>query len=185
MSEYSLFLRGFFKDPKRVGNILPSSNSLANKIVQSVPWHNVNAVAELGAGTGAITRLITSQLTDSTPLILFERNKKMREYLKVLYPECLFHSNASYLLKKLKQENIRELDCIICGLPFFNFSNEMREHILHQIVKSLRQGGILVAYQHTLHMKRKWAKQLLIENIQFVPSTFPPTFIYICRKGNN
>lgn len=182
MPEYSLFLRGFFKDPKRVGNILPSSNSLANKIVQSVQWNNVTAVAELGAGTGAITRLITSQLMDSAQLLLFERNRQMREFLKVLYPECMFHSNASYLLKKLIQENIRELDCIICGLPFFNFSSELREHILHQIVKSLKPGGILVAYQHSLHMKRQWAKQLFIENIEFVPSAFPPAFIYICRK---
>ncbi|MEK5181878.1 phospholipid methyltransferase [Paenibacillus sp. FSL R5-0928] len=137
MSEYLLFLQGFLKDPKRVGNILPSSPLLADKIVQSVQWHNVNAVAELGAGTGAITRLMTSQLKNSTKVLLFERNKKMREHLKAIYPECIFHSNASYLLKKLNQEGIRELDCIICGLPFFNFSSEMRDKILHQIVKSL------------------------------------------------
>ncbi|MDH6431066.1 phospholipid methyltransferase [Paenibacillus odorifer] len=182
MSEYLLFLQGFLKDPKRVGNILPSSQLLANKIVQSVQWHNVNAVAELGAGTGAITHLMTSQLTNSTKVLLFERNKKMREHLKAIYPECIFHSNASYLLKKLNQEGIRELDCIICGLPFFNFSIEMRDKILHQIVKSLKPGGILVAYQHSLHMKKRWAKQLLIEKIEFVPYTFPPTFVYICRK---
>lgn len=78
----------------------------------------------------------------------------MREHLKSIYPECIFHSNASYLLKKLNQEGIRELDCIICGLPFFNFSIEMRDKILHQIVKSLKPGGILVAYQHSLHMKK-------------------------------
>ncbi|OME43106.1 phospholipid methyltransferase [Paenibacillus odorifer] len=182
MSEYLLFLQGFLKDPKRVGNILPSSPLLANKIIQSVQWHNVNAVAELGAGTGAITRLMTSQLTNSTKVLLFERNKKMREHLKAIYPEYIFHSNASYLLKKLNQESIRELDCIICGLPFFNFSIETRDKILHQIVKSLKPGGILVAYQHSLHMKKRWAKQLLIEKIEFVPYTFPPTFVYICRK---
>lgn len=182
MNEYLLFIQGFLKDPKRVGNILPSSRSLANKIVQSVQWHNVKAVAELGAGTGAITRFITSQLTNSTQLLLFERNKKMRDYLKALYPDCIFHSNASYLLKKMSQQNIYQLDCIICGLPFFNFSNEMRENLTRQIVESLKPGGVLVAYQHSLHMKKKLAKQLFIEKIEFVPNTLPPTFVYICRK---
>lgn len=182
MFEYLLFLQGFLKDPKRVGNILPSSQLLANKIVQSIQWHDVNAVAELGAGTGAVTRFISSQLTKSTKLLLFERNKKMRDYLKAHYPECIFHSNASFLLKKMNQENIRELDCIICGLPFFNFSYEMRDNILHQIVHSLKSGGILVSYQHSLHMKKEWGKQFIIEKIEFVPYTFPPTFVYICRK---
>lgn len=182
MSEYLLFLQGFFKDPKRVGNLLPSSRYLANKIVQSVQWLDVNAVAELGPGTGAITRFITPQLADSTQVLLFERNKKMREYLKTLYPQYIFHSNASYLTKKLNQENIPQLDCIICGLPFFNFSYEMRNNILQQIINSLKPGGVLVAYQHSLHMKRKWAEQLIIEKIEFVPYNFPPAFLYICRK---
>ncbi|MNP16557.1 tRNA (cmo5U34)-methyltransferase [compost metagenome] len=184
MLEYLLFLQGFFKNPYRVGNILPSSHVLANKIVQSVQWDDVNVVAELGAGTGAITRFIKSQLMNSTQLLLFERNKKMRDYLKALYPECIFHSNASCLIKKLNQENISQLDCIICGLPLFNFSNEMRDNIIRQIVESLKPGGVLVAYQHSPHMKKKWAKQLIIEKTEFVPYTFPPTYVYTCRKKN-
>lgn len=180
--EYWLFLQAFFKEPKRVGNIVPSSKSLANKVVQSVEWNNVNTIAELGAGTGAITRLITSQMKKSATLFLFERNRNMREYLKAIYPKCIFHSNARALRKKINQENICQLDCIICGLPFFNFSSVMRGHIIDQIVGSLRPNGLLVTYQHSLHMKRKWAEQLIIENIELVPGTFPPTFIYVARK---
>lgn len=182
ISEPLLFLQAFLKNPKRVGSILPSSNFLANKIVRSVRWNEVKAIAELGPGSGAITHLMKAHLPSSATVFLFERDQGMRNNLKVEYPDFMFHSNASYLLKKIHQEHVHQLDCIICGLPFFNFSREMRENILSQIITALRPGGLLVLYQHSLHMKKKLAEQLIIENIKFVPYTFPPAYVYTCRK---
>lgn len=85
---FLLFLLAFLKNPKRVGSIFPSSAFLARKIVQSVYWNDVRAIAELGA-------------------------------LKKEYPHFKLASNASSLVKKMNQEQIQQLDCIICGLPFF------------------------------------------------------------------
>ncbi|QOS77004.1 methyltransferase domain-containing protein [Paenibacillus sp. JNUCC31] len=180
--ETLLFLQAFLKNPKRVGSILPSSKFLASKIVQSIPWNEVSIIAELGSGTGAITHLMKAHLPCSTTVFLFERDKGMRNNLKGKYPDFMFHSNASYLLKKMHQEHVHQLDCIICGLPFFNFSREMRENILSQITTALKPGGLLVLYQHSLHMKKKLAEQLIIENIKFVPYNFPPVYVYTCRK---
>ncbi|MBZ6451536.1 MAG UNVERIFIED_CONTAM: phospholipid methyltransferase, partial [Paenibacillus polymyxa] len=55
-NEYLLFLQGFLTNPQRVGSLIPSSRFLAAKVVESVPWDEVKTVAELGSGTGAITR---------------------------------------------------------------------------------------------------------------------------------
>ncbi|WP_340014410.1 methyltransferase domain-containing protein [Paenibacillus sp. FSL K6-1318] len=181
-SEPLLFLQGFLKNPKRVGSVLPSSKSLAKKIVQSVRWDEIKTIAELGPGTGAITRLIRAQLPKSATVFLFERDPKMRSNLKKTYPEFMFHSNASYLLKRINQEHVHQLDSIICGLPFFNFSREMRQNILSQIHTALRPGGTLVLYQYSLHMKKRLAELFEIEKIQFEPFSFPPVFVYICRK---
>ncbi|WP_339167208.1 methyltransferase domain-containing protein [Paenibacillus sp. FSL R5-0341] len=181
-SEPLLFLQGFLKNPKRVGSVLPSSKSLAKKIVQSVRWDEIRTIAELGPGTGAITRLIRAQLPKSATVFLFERDPKMRSNLKKTYPEFMFHSNASYLLKRINQEHVHQLDNIICGLPFFNFSREMRHNILSQIHTALRPGGTLVLYQYSLHMKKRLAELFEIEKIQFEPFSFPPVFVYICRK---
>ncbi|UPK41419.1 class I SAM-dependent methyltransferase [Paenibacillus pabuli] len=177
-----LFLQGFLKNPKRVGSVLPSSKFLANKIVQSVQWDEVKTIAELGPGTGVITRLMRAELPKSATVFLFERDPKMRSNLKKTYPEFLFHSNASYLLKRIHQEQIHQLDCIISGLPFFNFSREMRQNILSQIHTALRPGGTLVLYQHSLHMKKQLTELFDIDKIEFVPLSFPPVFVYICRK---
>ncbi|ULO04741.1 methyltransferase domain-containing protein [Paenibacillus sp. 19GGS1-52] len=180
--EKLLFLRGFIRDPLRVGSILPSSPLLAEKIIQIIPWHEVQTVAELGAGTGALTRFIELNRAESSKLFLFERDRNMRASLKLQFPACNLHSNASSLLKNLDQEGISQLDCIICGLPFFNFSNEMKERLLRQIVRSLKPGGYFVAYQFSLHMKKKYAAYFNIERIEFVSRSFPPAFVYVCRK---
>ncbi|WP_339179216.1 methyltransferase domain-containing protein [Paenibacillus sp. FSL R5-0701] len=181
-SEPLLFLQGFLKNPKRVGSLLPSSKFLAHKIVQSVRWDKIRTIAELGPGTGAITRLMRAELPQSATVFLFERDPKMRNNLKKTYPEFMYHSNASYLLKKMHQENVHHLDSIICGLPFFNFSREMRQNILSQIHTALRPGGTLVLYQYSLHMRKQLAELFEIEKIQFVPFSFPPVFVYVCRK---
>ncbi|MFM9278442.1 class I SAM-dependent methyltransferase [Paenibacillus jiagnxiensis] len=185
INEYLLFLRGFLNNPKRVGSVLPSSRFLAAKMVQSVPWNEVKAVAELGSGTGAITRFIKTQTTGSTKVLLFEMDKKMRNNLRAEYPDFACHSNACHLDKKMNQEGIDQLDCIISGLPFFNFTSEMRETLLHQIIKALKPEGIFVAYQYSLQMKKQFAEELIIEKIEFVPFNFPPAFVYICRKKGN
>lgn len=181
-SEPLLFLQGFLRNPKRVGSLLPSSKFLARKIVHSVRWDEVRTMAELGPGTGAVTRLLRSHLPKSATVFLFERDPKMRSNLKKTYPEFMFHSNASYLLKRINQEHIHQLDSIICGLPFFNFSREMRQNILSQIHTALRPGGTLVLYQYSLHMKKQLAESFEIEKIQFVPFSFPPVFVYVCRR---
>ncbi|MGG4141497.1 methyltransferase domain-containing protein [Paenibacillus algorifonticola] len=182
ITECLLFLQGFLKNPNRVGSVLPSSRFLAAKLVQSIPWNEVKAVAELGSGTGAVTRFMKTQLMDSTKVLLFERDRKMRNKLKKEYPNFVGHSNACYLLKKIKQEEIEQLDCIISGLPFFNFSNEMRERLLDQIMNSLKPGGIFVAYQYSLQMKKHLSDKFIIEKIEFVPFNFPPAFVYTCRR---
>ncbi|MGG4129240.1 methyltransferase [Paenibacillus illinoisensis] len=182
---FLLFLLAFLKNPKRVGSIFPSSAFLARKIIQSVHWNDVRAIAELGAGTGAITRIMEAHLPSSAAVLLFERDRRMRKALKKDYPHFKLASNASSLVKKMNQEQVLQLDCIISGLPFFNFSKTMREHILAQMTQALRPGGRLVLYQYSLHMKQTLAEELIMENIQFVPYNFPPVFVYTCRKKDN
>ncbi|OZB90702.1 class I SAM-dependent methyltransferase [Paenibacillus sp. XY044] len=182
MNEYLLFLQGFFKEPKRVGSVIPSSRFLAAKMVQAVPWDEVKTVAELGSGTGAITRFIKPQLHGSTKVLLFERDKRMRNNLRIEYPDFPCYSNACQLVRTIHQQDISQLDCIISGLPFFNFTSEMRKTLLHQIVQALKPGGIFVAFQYSLQMKKQFAKELTVEKIEFVPFNFPPAFVYTCRK---
>ncbi|MGY4760779.1 class I SAM-dependent methyltransferase [Paenibacillus caseinilyticus] len=177
-----MFLQQFIRNPKQVGSVIPSSRFLASKMVQSVPWNDVTTIAELGSGTGAVTRFIQRRVTGSTNVLLFEMDEKMRSDLQANYPSFTCHSNACHLTKMMIEKGIHQLDCVISGLPFFNFKSDLREAILHQITEALKPGGRFIAFQYSLQMKKHLSEKFLIDKIDFVPFNFPPAFVYSCRK---
>jgi phospholipid N-methyltransferase len=180
--QYLMFLHKFIQNPKRIGSVLPSSRFLANKMVQSVPWNKVKSIAELGSGTGAVTRFIKSSVFESTKVFLFEMDENMKANLQKQYPKFVCHTNACHITNVIKQHDVEQLDCIISGLPFFNFPWELRENVTDQIIKALKPGGYFIAFQYSLQMKKHLVNLFDIERINFVPLNFPPAFVYICRK---
>ncbi|NUU79361.1 class I SAM-dependent methyltransferase [Paenibacillus xylanilyticus] len=182
LNENILFLRSFIHCPKRVGSIIPSSRFLAKKMVEQAPWHEMSAVAELGSGTGAITHSIHEHVSESAKVVLFEMNDTMRNDLQLKYPEYACYPDAANLVNILKQEHIQQLDCIFSGLPFFNFEREFRDMLVEQIYNGLKPGGLFIAFQYSLQMKKQLSEKFMIEKIDFVPWNVPPAFVYVCRK---
>jgi phospholipid N-methyltransferase len=80
-------------------------------------------------------------------------------------------------------ENIQQLDCILSGLPFFNFSQNLRDHLMDEIYQSLKPNGLFIAFQYSMQMKKQFAQYFAIEKIDFVPLNIPPAFVYVCRKA--
>lgn len=184
--EARLFLRKFMGSPKEIGSVIPSSRYLSRSMVRAVPWHNVRKVAELGAGTGVITEAIARHVAPDTKVYVFEKDSGMRRQLRMDYPEFIHAANAVHLDLILGSDGQSQgqLDCILSGLPFYNFPQEFRNSLLEQIVSGLKPGGLFVAFQYSLQMKKQLSKHFVIEQIKFVPLNFPPAFVYICRKGN-
>ncbi|SEK59520.1 class I SAM-dependent methyltransferase [Paenibacillus sp. OK003] len=149
-----LFLRSFVKSPKIVGSIVPSSRFLAKTMVKQAIWQEATAVAELGAGTGAITRYIQKNAHENTKVMLFEMDQTMRSMLQNEYPNFTSHPNAATLLNTMKNEGIHELDYIFSGLPFFNFERTLRDTLIEQIYHALKPGGQFIAFQYSLQMKK-------------------------------
>ncbi|TBL78599.1 class I SAM-dependent methyltransferase [Paenibacillus thalictri] len=182
VSSSLLFLKKFIYNPGQIGSVFPSSMLLAKAMTDPIPWEQVQAVAELGSGTGAITRLIESNLCQPADVFLFEKDDVMRANLQRQYAHFKCCSNASQLLNVIQQNGIKQLDCIISGLPFFNFPKQQRDVLMDQIVRSLKPGGYFVAFQYSLQMKKQLNDMLELESIKFVPLNIPPAFVYICRK---
>ncbi|MDQ0492973.1 MULTISPECIES: class I SAM-dependent methyltransferase [Paenibacillus] len=180
--ERFMFLFKFLHSPTYVGSVTPSSRFLAKSMIESIPWSEVHAVAELGAGTGAITQYIPQAARAQTKVLLFEKDQTMQESLKRRFPNYLCYSDSRELQLATKNAEIEQLDCIISGLPFFNFPQAMRNQIVEQIHLSLRDGGLFVAFQYSKQMKQQLGEWFDIEEIKFVPMNIPPAFVYVCRK---
>ncbi|MBP2242107.1 phospholipid N-methyltransferase [Cytobacillus eiseniae] len=177
-----LFLQSFIRKPKEIGSIWPSSSFLARKMVQQVAWEEVGAIAELGSGTGVITREIKLYVSKKATVFLFEKDRKMRGSLQREFPTDLCNLDAVHLLKAMSRNDIRRLDCVMSGLPFFNFSVELRERLLNQVIDSLKPGGCFIAFQYSLQMKKHLSRFFHIERIHYVPLNLPPAFVYVCKK---
>ncbi|WP_244935555.1 class I SAM-dependent methyltransferase [Paenibacillus glycanilyticus] len=149
-----LFLKKYVQNPKYVGSIVPSSRFLANRMLDQVSWEQIKTVIELGAGTGAISRLMAKRLNPKTRVMIFEKDEQMRGRIQNNYSEWICEGDAMQLLWQLEKHNMHKVDCIISGLPFFNFSAEMRHHLIRQCVDALKPGGHLIAFQYSLQMRR-------------------------------
>ncbi|QJD88139.1 class I SAM-dependent methyltransferase [Cohnella herbarum] len=183
--EARVFFNKFMKKPNQIGSVVPSSRFLAESMVGSIPWHNVKAVAELGAGTGAITRAISRRAGPDTRVYLFEKDSKMRKQLKSEYPDYTCAANVTNMLRILEQEGESQLDCIVSGLPFYNFPQHLRDKLMEQIIGALKPDGLFVAFQYSLQMRKQMSKLFEIEKIKFVPLNFPSAFVYVCRKATD
>jgi len=182
IQEKVLFFSKFLRSPGQIGSITPSSKFLARTMVSSVPWDEVKCVAELGAGTGAITRYIQAAAIGGTRVLLFEKEPVLYRELRFEYAEYGCYRDACRLQYVMGQEKLDHLDCVISGLPFFNFPQTMRDHLLDEIIASLKEGGLFVAFQYSRQMKKQLSGRFDIEEMKFVPLNVPPAFVYVCRK---
>ncbi|MGD8191457.1 class I SAM-dependent methyltransferase [Brevibacillus ginsengisoli] len=182
MHEKLYFLYKFMRSPKQIGSVTPSSVFLARKMLEPLKGSQVASVAELGAGTGAITRHIATVLQRPTKVLLFEKDPYLRSRLKDEFPNYSCQEDACNLQEALKEVDIDSLDCILSGLPFFNFPSELREQLMREITAALKPGGLFIAFQYSQQMRKRISQDFEIECVHFVPLNFPPAFVYVCRK---
>ncbi|WP_081667140.1 class I SAM-dependent methyltransferase [Paenibacillus pinihumi] len=182
--ELLMFFSKFIRMPKQIGSITPSSAFLARKMTAQVPWERTAAIAELGAGSGAITKYIASAIQKHTQVLLFEKDAGLRQRLSEDYPDFSCYPDASCIDDALRQHGLEDekLDCIVSGLPFFNFPQPVRDKLMEQIAAALKPGGLFIAFQYSQQMRKQLDLQFEMEDVHFVPLNVPPAFVYVCRK---
>ncbi|WP_374706614.1 class I SAM-dependent methyltransferase [Paenibacillus sp. J2TS4] len=182
IQEKLLFLYKFSRAPKQIGSITPSSMFLAKKMLEQVNWKRVEHIAELGAGTGAITKYIDAVNLQHANVMLFEMDALLRDQLTRRFPAYTCYADACNLQEALENERIEHLDCILSGLPFFNFPQQLRDQLMEQIVTSLKPGGLFIAFQYSQQMKKQLSGLFEMEHVHYVPWNIPPAFVYVCRR---
>ncbi|MGG1659225.1 class I SAM-dependent methyltransferase [Brevibacillus sp. NRS-1366] len=178
-----LFLKKFFQNPRDVGSIIPSSNSLTQKMMEHVPWNHVHTLVELGAGTGVFTQAIYDLIRPDAKVAVFEKEEEMRELLKREFDGFHMFTNALELKDSLSSIGVAHADCIVSGLPFANFSRSDREKIIRQVCETLCEGGLFITFQYSLQMKTMLQAAFNEVSISLVPWNIPPAFVYICKKS--
>lgn len=176
------FLTKFLQSPGQIGSVTPSSSFLTKKMFENVDWNEIDLIVELGAGTGVFTEYISLHKKTATKAVIIEKDDEMRSALKRQYPSFHFGTEAEDLAEFTHERNCKQVDCIISGLPFANFSPAEGERILQASLRTLKPGGLFIAFQYSLQMKKMLERHFHEVTIEFVPFNLPPAFVYTCKK---
>lgn len=183
IKERLTFFYNFLLAPGQVGSITPSSRALAKQMMKPIDWEKANTIVELGAGTGIFTKWIQEMKRPDATLVSFEKETTMRNRLEPLFPNVLFHEDAVDLGRVLSEAGLGKADCIISGLPFANFPQALRDQIMEQVITTLKPGGVFVAFQYSLQMKKQLLSEFDSVSVKMVPFNVPPAFVYVCHKA--
>lgn len=176
------FLAKFFHSPQNIGSITPSSRFLTEAMFKPLNWAEIDSIVELGAGTGVFTQFIQDHKKPACQVVVFEQDDEMRAYLEEKFPSFHFGKDAREILPTIRKVGLEQVDCIISGLPFANFPQSLRTEIMDNVLQSLKENGLFIAFQYSLQMKRQLEWYFGKMQISFVPLNIPPAFVYCCQK---
>lgn len=187
----SSFLWEFVKSPTRTAAVLPSSDSLAAKMILPIPEQGDPVVVELGAGTGAFTRAIQRRLAGRGHHIALELNEKWAGLLAERHPRVEVLCEDACLLPEILAKRSMVADVIVSGLPWAAYV-PLGEHSLVELIgRSLSKDGAFTqfgyAWTRWAPPARRQLHDLQAEFEETVTSrtewrNVPPAFVRTCRR---
>lgn len=151
------FFRGFLKNPKEVGSIIPSSPFLTRRVLEAGAVRRARVIVELGPGTGVLTRAILRHMPAEGVLVAIEINP---DFVEVLQRECadprlsLYEGSATDVEKALAQAGATQADLVVSGIPFSTMDRGDGRRTLEAAKRALAPEGRFVAYQVRSHVRR-------------------------------
>jgi len=181
------FLKGFLRNPKEVGSLVPSSRFLTRRVLECGEVEKARVIVELGPGTGVFTGEILKRMRPDARLVAVEINPTFVRMLRAAYRDprlFLYEGNASDLEKALIEAGASEADLVLSGIPFSTLARETRRATLEAARRVLAPGGYFLAYQFRSHVRR-FAEPVFgpgVEHREFL--NLPPMRIYVWQRKN-
>lgn len=143
-------MRAFFRHPRMLGSIIPSSRFLIRELLEPVDWTRARVIVEYGPGIGNVTQEILRRMRADARLIAIETNTDFVRYLRSYFADDrlqVLEGSAADVAGILERQGHANASCIISGIPFSTLSPQLREHILLESRAVLEPGGSFLLYQ--------------------------------------
>ena len=150
------FFRGFLKDPRQVGSVIPSSRFMERRIIEFSGLDDARVVVELGPGTGGTTRALLRAMRSDARLLAIDLDPAFTEIVAAIDdPRLIAHTgSAAEISEILKQHGLVGADAVISGIPFSTMPASVGTRILESVRDSLSADGVFVAYQFRAEVAR-------------------------------
>lgn len=154
--EEAVFARNFFKNPKMLGSVIPSSRFLVEQLLRDIRWDEARVIVEYGPGLGTISAEILKRMRNDATLIIFEINDEFVDVLKRRFDDPrlrILHRSATDVTRVLEQLGLPHADYVIAGIPFSIMSEDDRLAVLRNTHDALRKGGSMLVYQFSTKVR--------------------------------
>lgn len=148
--QLTLFAKEFFKHPRMLGSIIPSSRFLIRRLMRQIDWDRARVLVEYGPGVGTITRAMLRRMRDDAALIVIETNPDFVDYLRRTTKDerlIVVHGSAADTEKILAEHGFASADYVISGIPFTTLPEEVREQVLQATRAVVQSNGVFLVYQ--------------------------------------
>lgn len=179
-----LFARNFFKHPRMLGSIIPSSRFLIEDLLKGVDWRRARVFVEYGPGVGNITAELLKRMHRDARLVVFETNDDFVEFLRESIPDPrlhVVHGSAADVERVLGEMGLDGADYVVSGIPFSTMPPQVRDAVLRATRAVLaRRGGRFLVYQFSRDVRRHLRREFAEVREGFEPLNILPARLYYC-----
>lgn len=153
ISDTSLMLEHWLREPKCIGAVAPSSKRLAMAMARWVAPQPDGWVLELGPGTGAVTEALLQRGLPQERLVAIEAMPALADLLRRRFPRAsIITGDARQLLQLVGPRSAagRPFLTVVSSLPLRQFSEADRISISDQIHALLPPTGRWIQYTYHL-----------------------------------
>jgi len=179
-----LFFRNFFRHPRMLGSIIPSSRFLIKQLLEPIDWDKAKVIVEYGPGVGGITAEILRRMRPDAHLIAIEMNPDFVGFLKKTLVDERIHvveASAADVNEIMKKLGLPKADYIISGIPLGSMPRSVREPILHNTREALAPGGVFLVFQFTTRVLPDLNRVFRYVKRKFEPLNILPAHLFFCQ----
>jgi len=179
-----LFFRNFFRHPRMLGSIIPSSRFLIKQLLEPIDWDKAKVIVEYGPGVGGITAEILRRMRPDAHLIAIEMNPDFVGFLKRTLVDERIHvveASAADVNDIMKKLGLPKADYIISGIPLGSMPRSVREPILHNTREALAPGGAFLVFQFTTRVLPDLNRVFRYVKRKFEPLNILPAHLFFCQ----
>jgi phospholipid N-methyltransferase len=181
-----LFARNFFRHPRMLGSIIPSSRFLIKQLLEPIDWTAARVIVEYGPGVGGITAEVLRRMRPDGILIAIETNPEFVRFLRSSINDDrlrVVEASAESVDEILRQHGHEKASYIISGIPFSTIPAPVRERILRKTCAILEPRGAFLVYQFSTRVLEDLQRIFRYVRRQFEPLNVLPAHLFFCQPG--
>ncbi len=174
-----MFFRRWLANPLQMGSIVPSSPTLCARVVAQTRLGPDEAVLELGAGTGVISRALLAAGIPAERLIVVEIVPDMAEHLRRVLPGVrVVQGDARALPELIPPQWHGRIGTVICGIPLVLLALPEQRRFIEAIeAVAPRRGFLHYSYCATSPLPAR-KHRLAAKREAWTPRNFPPASVW-------